>query len=461
MSQEPEWKDLATQIKALLSDEKRENEDEVIKTILQEQTAANVALVMEELSPEQSARVFEALDMPMTTDVLVKLEPERTNKILALHPEKLINLLDALPPREAAALITDIPSRLNTYLKKKIRDSAAVEEAQLRRSYPKGSVGRLMTTYFVRLQKGISVAEGIRIVKYTDPEVDIPDDIYIVEKTAEASKYTLLGVISIRDLLMCDPQTRIEDAMEKEVVSVMATIDETDAAAILSKYKFMSLPVTDEEGYLIGVVPADDLMSIIVNRSRRLYTQAVGTDAETMEQLTPVQAAKLRVPWLLGTMVIELVAGMIISHYDAVLQKIILLTSFMPVISAISGNVGLQAAAITVRALDMESTNKKNIWASLKKESLTTLLMAIACGVVLGTIGAIWAKHIPFGIVIGIALTCSMLTAGLMGTLIPSVSKKMGFDPATTAGPFETAFQDIIGFAVFLGLATLLQHWIM
>jgi len=179
-----------------------------------------------------------------------------------------------------------------------------------------------------------------------------------------------------------------------------------------------------------------------------------------MENLSPFRAAKLRVPWLLGTMVIELLAGVVISHYDAVLTKVILLASFMPVISAISGNVGLQSAAITVRALDTKGTEHKSPWISLKKEAMTSFIMAVTCGVILGIIGAIWSRHMPFGIVICGALICSTITAGLMGTIIPFFSKKLGFDPATTAGPFETAFQDVVGFAVFLGLATQLQHWI-
>jgi len=151
---------------------------------------------------------------------------------------------------------------------------------------------------------------------------------------------------------------------------------------------------------------------------------------------------------------------MVISHFDGVLKRVILLASFMPVISAISGNVGLQAAAITVRAVDSGTANRKDLWPSLRKEAATALLMASVCGFVLGIIGGIWSKHPPFGAVIGGALTCSMLTAGLMGTMIPVISKRFGFDPATTAGPFETAFQDVVGFGVFLWLATLLQQWI-
>jgi magnesium transporter len=179
-----------------------------------------------------------------------------------------------------------------------------------------------------------------------------------------------------------------------------------------------------------------------------------------MERRTPAQIARLRLPWLMGTMAIELGAGLVIARFDRVLTQIILLASFMPVISAISGNVGLQAAAIVVRGLDTGHVSLQRWGQQVGKELQTALLMALTCGLVLGTVGAVWSQRVPFGIVIGVALTCSMLTAGFMGTVIPMLSKRIGFDPATTAGPFETAFQDVVGFAVFLWLASLLLEWL-
>ena len=132
----------------------------------------------------------------------------------------------------------------------------------------------------------------------------------------------------------------------------------------------------------------------------------------------------------------------------------------MPVISAISGNVGLQAAAIVVRGLDTGHISLDNMGKAVRKELLTSLLMALVCGIILGLVGVIWSRHLPFGLVIGGAMTASMLTAGMMGTIIPMFSKKLGFDPAASAGPFETAFQDVIGYAVFLWLASLLINYL-
>jgi magnesium transporter len=212
---------------------------------------------------------------------------------------------------------------------------------------------------------------------------------------------------------------------------------------------------------LLGIVTVDDAMDVVVEELSEDFFRFAGSDADEMDRRTPAQVARLRLPWLMGTMAIELGAGAVISRFDDVLVNVILLASFMPVISAISGNVGLQAAAIVVRGLDTGHVSLRHWGKQVTKELSTSFLLALACALVLGTIGAIWSQHIPFGIVIGGALLCSMMTAGMMGSIIPMLSKRLGFDPATTAGPFETAFQDVIGFAVFLWLASLLQQWLV
>lgn len=461
--EEKDWKELAKRFHKLFERKDKMPGHREIQAVIIDEPPSNIALAMEELQTDQAAWIFQVLDERRTTQVLSKVEPELAHHLLKnLPPNKLSALVESLPPREAAAVVSEAPKKLvKKYLKDRLANPCAVEDLEEKLKYPKNSAGRLMTTDFIRLKSGSTVKDALSAIKQSDPNVDLPDGLYIVKRNIDdGQKDQLLGVVSIRDLIMWEPDRIIDEIMATEIISINGHQDEDDAAALISKYKFMTLPVTDDNGHLVGVIPSDDLMQIVVARLRRLYSQAVGTDAKAMEDLSAFQAAKTRVPWLLGTMAIELLAGIVISHYDAILSRVILLASFMPVISAISGNVGLQSAAITVRALDTKCSIHKNVWAALKKEGLTALMMAITCGLVLGTIGAIWSKHIPFGIVICGALICSTLTAALMGTIIPTLSKKLGFDPATTAGPFETAFQDVIGFAVFLGLATQLQHWI-
>ncbi|NHA02571.1 magnesium transporter [Mucilaginibacter sp. HC2] len=461
MAVELNYKELVKKLKVLASDKDVDLADDPVCQALSNETPADIALALEQLPPEEAGRIFTTFGDPLAAEVLAKLEPKLSKNILGKLPEKqMANIINILPPREAAILITEAPQKqADSYVENKDANREVLQEVDARLIYANGSAGRLMTTHFVKLHVGSTVGEAIEEIRKTDPDIDLPEDIYIVKKEHKKND-RLKGVISIRGLLMADPRQKVEALMAKEVVSISAIAKEADAAALMAKHKFMTLPVTDKDGYLVGVIPADDMMQLTIDRMRSRYAKAVGTDAEAMEQLTPFQAAKKRVPWLLGTMFIELMAGTVISHFDGVLKKVILLASFMPVISAISGNVGLQAAAITVRDVDSGSAERKDLWPSIRKEAATAILMAAVCGFVLGVIGAIWSKHLPFGIVIGGALICSMLTAGMMGTLIPVLSKRLGFDPATTAGPFETAFQDVVGFAVFLWLATLLERFI-
>ncbi|MBN8726417.1 MAG: magnesium transporter [Xanthomonadales bacterium] len=458
MTEEIRWRRLLEQIQAAFK-HLGEHPD-ALQPILQDEQPADVALAMEELEPEQAALVFALLDDERAAQVLGCLGPGCTAEIAArLGSTELRRLVAALPDRDAAATIAEAPAEAAAILiGASRRPSAAARDARRRLAHAPGSAGRLMTSEFVCVAPGQTVAEALDAVRNTDPDADVPNDLYVVSDPDEEGRtgQHLLGVISIRDLVMADPERKVADLMATEIVSVGADADADDAARLLAKHKFRALPVSDGEGRLTGVIPADDLMRAMVDRLARRYARAVGTDADVMEHLSPYGAAKKRVPWLLGTMIIELGAGLVIAHFNDVLTKVILLASFMPVISAIAGNVGLQAAAITVRALDTGHISMRDKSKALLKEAMTSMLMAVICGVVLGAIGAIWSRHLLFGAVIGVALSCSMLTAGLMGTVIPMVSKKLGFDPATTAGPFETAFQDVIGFGVFLGLASLL-----
>ncbi len=425
--------------------------------------SASIALALDELPAGQALRVFICLPPSLAAEVLARLAPDQAKEILkSLHASAIPALLHQLPPREAAAIIGEASTK---EARRIIRSSEvtepAREDAAQKLVYRAGTAGRLMTTQFVRLHDDMTVEEALRIVRSIDPHLGLPSNLYVVDRDRMPgqNRQKLLGAVSLHMLVASAPERQIQEVMARDPISVQADTKEREVASLLSGYRFMSLPVTDRSGGLLGVIPTDDLLPLLVARLRQLHAHAVGTDAERMERLTPAQEARLRVPWLLGTMAIELCAGLVVAHFNHVLEKVILLASFMPVISAISGNVGLQAAAITVRAVDAKA--QKRMWPSLRKELATTLMLAAVCGLVLGTIGGISAGRIPFGFLIGVALTCSMITAGIMGTIIPMVSKRLGFDPATTAGPFETSFQDVVGFGVFLWLATMFEQWIV
>ena len=182
------------------------------------------------------------------------------------------------------------------------------------------------------------------------------------------------------------------------------------------------------------------------------------SDAQELERKTPAQVARLRLPWIMATLGIELIASFVIHVFDATLTKYILLASFMPVISAISGNTGLQSAAIVIRGLSTGHVQLSHWRHALVRQVSTTMLLGGACALTLGIIGGIWDRHWGFGFVVFLGMFVSVNIAGVVGTIVPLISKRAGFDPALTAGPFETAFQDVIGISIFLSLAAMLLH---
>lgn len=463
MKKDHGWKELAGRLKSSFLQEEKPTL-EMLSELTQQCDAQNIALAIEELDTEYAIDTFKSLPTDLSYEVMAMMSPDLAKKILKhLEPDQVKSLIRKMEPLDAASVLSDVPKQQQKYIlqEKKMRKKV-VADVEQRIVYPKNSAGRIMTTQFMQVPEGKTVREALALLRQSDLKEEVPDDIIITKNSVDGDDQPprMIGVISIRELLSYSDDTLVDDVMEKDIISVNVNDSQMDAAALMSKYRFKTFPVINKENDLVGVIPADELLKVMIGRLRNVYSKAVGTDAQKMAGLTPFQEAKIRVPWLMVTMAIELIAGLVIHKYDAVLQKVILLASFMPVISAISGNVGLQAAAITVRAVDANIPGHRNMFKSVSREFITSVFMAIACGIVLGAVGAIWAKHIPFGLVIGGALICSMLTAGLMGTIIPILSKRLGFDPATTAGPFETSMQDIVGFGVFLWLATTFEHWI-
>lgn len=313
-----------------------------------------------------------------------------------------------------------------------------------------------MTDKFVRLRTNQTAKEALQSIRQLPPDIETMTTLYVVGNGGSS----LIGVLSMRELVTASDTATVGALMATELITVTVDTQGADLARLIAKHDFLALPVLSQTGAFVGIVTVDDVIDVMMEGFNDDLAKLVGTDADEMDRRNPAQVARLRLPWLLGTMGIELGAGIVISRFDYVLTQVILLASFMPVISAISGNVGLQAAAIVVRGLDTGHVKMKEMKRAVRKELLTTMMMASVCGLILGTVGSIWSSRAFFGVVVGVAMTASMMTAGFMGTVIPMVSKKLGFDPATTAGPFETAFQDVIGFGVLLWVASVLLPWL-
>jgi len=244
------------------------------------------------------------------------------------------------------------------------------------------------------------------------------------------------------------------------VVSVNATMDREEMARVVAKYDLVTVPVVDDQNRLIGTITVDDVIDVVEEEASEDIFRMAGSDAAELERRSPGQVAMLRLPWVMLTLLIEMLAGVVIHFFDHTLGKVILLASFMPVIQAISGNTGLQSVTMVVRGLATGQVRLSRWWEPLWRQIQTSAILGAVCAVVVGLIGLMWHSAI-FGLVVATSMFVSVNLSGCAGTAIPMLSKRMGFDPALTAGPFETAFQDVLGVTIFLSLATALLHWLV
>ena len=426
-----------------------------LKNIIADLHPADIAAILNRLDPTDASFFFSLIPEESVGDVIVEMNDAQRSVVLGeMSHTRISELVGEMDSDEAIDVVRDLPEKVARSVLDILELPAAKELKDLLQ-YAPGTAAGVMGKEIAVAHRKDTVKKAIQIIRRLAKETDRIYNLYVVDDEA-----VLRGVIPIERLLLHPPARRLYKIMREDVISVKAEVDQEEVAQIFKKYNLVSVPVVDEQNKILGHITADDIVEVMEEEASEDIYKMMGSDAAEMERKSPLQIARMRIPWLLATMAVSLVSGMVVSLFDETLSKVILLASFMPVISAISGNVGLQAAAIIVRGLATGQVALSDWRRAWWREIRTVLLMAGVCGATLGTIAALWAHHWPFGMVVGVSMFASMSTAGTMGTLIPLVSKRLGFDPAVTAGPFETTFQDIVGFGIFLGLSTVLLHFI-
>ena len=399
-----------------------------VRAVVSAVHASDLAFVLDELTLPEAERVFLLLDDDRAAEALARVAPTTNRHLLqVLSPTRAVELLRRLPMDEAAEVVSEAGvdgARLLGMM-----SGAAASDVERLLGYADQTAGRLMTTRYAAVPAELTVARTFEYLRVVAPTVETLNTVYGVNDAG-----VLVGVCSIRELLIAAGHDAVGAIMRRDVISVPASADQEDVARVIGRYDLNAVPVVDEAQRLVGIVTVDDVLDVLTEEFNEDYTGLVGSDAAEMDRRTPVQIARIRLPWLLGTMAIELCAGAIIARFDALLRQLILLASFMPVISAVSGNVGLQAAAIVVRGLDTGHVRLENWAHAVRRELLAAVSIALVAGTALAAVAVVWSRHLPFGIVVGSAMMCAILVASGMGTVIPMLSRRLGFDPATTAG---------------------------
>ncbi|MBE3127505.1 MAG: magnesium transporter [Candidatus Atribacteria bacterium] len=389
-----------------------------------------IAELLSELNSELQANIMDALGKEKASDILEEMDTDEAADFLGeITPEESRELLDLMPKEEA----------------KEIEELLKYEE---------NTAGSIMNNEFVALPEDLTAEEAINKIRVLSPEAEMIYYIYIVDKREK-----LIGVISLRDLIMANPKAKISEIVEEDVVSVLDTEDQETAARIIADYDFLAIPVISRKGTLLGIITVDDIIDVLEEEVTEDIHTMVGSSEVYEDKLikaSPSTRAKARIPWLFICLFGDIISGLIIKFNSGILQSIIAMAFFIPVILDMGGNVGSQSSTITVRALATGQIEIDELWKNIWAEVKVGCIIGLVAGVVMSFIALLWQNNYLLGLLIGISLGVTMITATTMGALFPLIFTKIKIDPAISAGPFITTAIDVSGLLIYFSLGSFL-----
>ena len=429
-----------------------------LKEILSDMNEVDIAEFLDELDTEQEILVFRLLPKDMAAEVFTYLEDsdDQEKLIGALSDRELREVLDELYLDDAVDLIEDMPANVVSRI---LRNTDASTRSQINQllNYPKDSAGSIMTTEFVDLHPDATVEQSFARIRKVGPDKETIYTCYVTQNRV------LVGVVTVKALLLSPYETKISDIMETNVISVTTHEDKEDVAQMFSKYDLSAIPVVDGEDRLVGIITFDDAMDVMEEETTE--------DFEKMAAILPsdkpylktgvFETWRARIPWLLLLMLSATFSGMIITHFESVLASCVVLTSFITMLSGTGGNSGSQSSVAVIRALSLGEVEFSDMLAVVWKE----VRVALLCGLCLG--GANFGKMmlvdrllmgnaevtIQVALVVCTTLVLTVLCAKIVGCTLPMAAEKIGIDPAVMAAPFITTIVDALSLLIYFAIA--------
>jgi magnesium transporter len=297
----------------------------------------------------------------------------------------------------------------------------------------------------------MTVQEALTFLRATRPAAEEAYHLYVLDSASH-----LQGIVSLRQLVVSDPRTRIESVMETDVASVPPGEDQEEAARLLQHYRLRAIPVVDEEGVLQGVITSDDIIDVIQEEATEDMFRITGLPAEESVYAPLMESARRRLPWLFTNLFTAAAAAAVVALFEGTIERAAALAVFMPVIAGQGGNAGIQTITIVVRGMALGEIELEDAERVLRKEIAIGLIKGLGIGLVVGTFAFAWQGDWAWGLVVGAALVLNMLVAAAFGSIIPLGFRALKLDPALASGIFLTMMTDVAGFFFLLGLASLM-----
>ena len=438
---------------------------ETCQRLLRRGAITNIGKMLSRMHPADIAKLVGHLSSAKekrTVFELVRPDTPRGQVLSELDAGNIESVLSEVPPSEVAWLLKDLGPDDVAYILGVLDEARAGEILGLMKTedstevagllkYAKDTAGGIMTTEFFALSEETTAQEAIqRLQQATDAEMVFY--IYVTDKDDH-----LAGVLSLRQLLTVPPLTPLKHLMTRDVISVTVDMDQEEVARQVANYNLLAIPVVEKDNRLVGIITVDDVVDVIREEATEDMLKMAGAAEENPTiEFSSVQAATHRFPWLFTNLVGSLVSGAVLWWFRYTLQEVVAIIIFIPVIAAMAGNVGIQSSTLIIRGLAIGRVEASDLWKVVSREMKVGLLLGVACGALLFSVGWLWHGGAFLGIVVGVSLLISFLVSAGMATLTPFVLKRAGIDPAVAAGPFVMTVMDLTGITIYLTLATIL-----
>jgi magnesium transporter len=410
-------------------------------------------VVFRSLSVYNQRKLFEMIEDMEQKGVLFSELDEDTFMALieGIDVDNIVGVLEHMPTDDVADLIGRLPDDMSDAFLERMKKKDSEEVEGLLR-YGDDTAGGIMVPDFIALREDATAKEAIESLQKEHLDVEMPFYLYAVDEYGK-----LVGVSSLRQLVVVPPESPLKDFMTTDVFSVQTSMDQEEVAKIVARYNILAVPVVNETNQLVGIVTVDDVIDIFREEATEDILKMAGVSGdEFVETQSVARSTRIRLPWLFASCIGGIIAFFIIGHFEGSLRKLAYLAAFIPIIMGMGGNIGTQTSTIVVRGLATGRLNIRDTWSVVFKELAIGFILGMVYGFLIGMVAQLRYSTIQVAISVGLAVISSMSVAALVGSLVPMGFARINIDPAVATGPFVTTAIDIISVYFYFEIATTL-----
>jgi len=444
---EEEIEEVIEKIKSLIEN-KKINE---LHSFLDEIASQDIPEILDEFNEEETVMIFRLLEKDKAAEVFIELDSDEQEKLIGyLTDTEIKNVMNEIYMDDAVDLIEEMPANVVKRILANTKPGNRKIINELLK-YPDDTAGSLMTTEFIDFKENYTVEHAFEIIKEKGLKKETIYNCYVLSPDRK-----LIGVIDIKQLLVADPSKEVKDIMYKDVISVNTLEDQEEVVKVFDKYDLIAVPVVDNENRLVGIITIDDAVDVIKEEALEDFEKmaAVVPNDNTYLKTGVLQHAKNRIVWLVILMFSAMITGAIIEKFESAIAALPLLVSFIPLIMGTGGNCGSQTSTLIIRGMAMDEISTKDWLKALWKEIRVAVLVGIVLAAIQFLLITIQYHDTKIALVVAITLVCTVVTAKMIGCLLPMGAKKLKLDPAIMAAPLLTTVVDATSILLFFGFAT-------